>query len=573
MKQLSPTLFIMNDIEKQKILTIIRKKDKQAFIFYKSLFKYPRIPTFFIDDILIFIANSKLIQIIENLKLINSTMNISKIIDISPDCNQLQDFQKKSFDKLNSLINISGYYKGLLIGDEPGLGKTLTSICIVKSYLEYNSLDLDDVNIVVSVPLTLVTDWVTSLTKYFPGVSISTNPEAGAKILVVNYEKLNKVNCVNSILIIDEAHNFHNIESNRYKALFNQAISANLVLLLTGTPIRESVLNLLSLYALLDYKLSDYIILLKLMELLKKFYKYVFNILIKKFSNILSRSKKSEVFDNVGATSFKPILFKVDAYLLRKNNLTLDQIDKRMSQAIDVISEFNARAKKNPNYSAVKKMITKYINDISIENIYNSIKASNKNVDLKLVKMYLDIISYNTKQAYNSKIWHSLLDDTIIFIANNNMNKFVELINTNKKILIVSKSRKAVQFLYKKFKSMHIQGLNITANDSASERFNKIKDFEIKSSNKFLISTYPIIEAGVNLPFVDLILLLDLPYRPHSLEQVINRTQRLSNLQDPINIRYIKLDYKYNILEHHYLLLKEISRKVNQVILSIEKEL
>ena len=573
MKQLSPTLFMMNDVEKQKILNIIKKRDKQAFIFYKSLFKYSRIPTFFIDDLLIFLKNSQLNKIIENLKLINSTMNISKILEISSECNQLQDFQKKSFDKLNDLINISGYYKGLLIGDEPGLGKTLTSICIVKSYIEYNSLDLNDITIVAGVPLTLVADWVASLKKYFPNTSISTDPESGANILVVNYEKLDKLNCVNSILIIDEAHNFHNIQSNRYKALFNQAVSANLVLLLTGTPIRESVLNLLSLYALLDYKLSDYTILLKLMELLQKFYKYVFNILIKKFSNILTRSKKEEVFDNVGETSFKPILFKVDSYLLRKNKLTLDQIDKRMSQAIDVIDEFNSRAKKNPNYAAVKKLISKYINDISIENIFNLIKNSKNNVDLKLVKMYLNIIAYNTKQAYNSKIWHSLLDDTIIFLVNNNMSKFVELLNNNKKILIVSKSRKAVQYLYRKLKSAGIQGINITANDSATDRFNKIKDFEIYSKNKFLISTYPIIEAGVNLPFVDLILLLDLPYRPHSLEQVINRTQRLSNLQDKITVRYVKLDYKYNILEHHYLLLKEISRKVNQVILSIEKEL
>ena len=165
--------------------------------------------------------------------------------------NLLYDFQK---DAVLAIINKLEKYNGCILADSVGLGKTFTSIAVIKYYENRNK------SVLVLCPKKLADNWNTYKDNYLnnPIASDRLNYDvlyhtdlsrAYGKSNGLDLERLNWGNY--DLIVIDESHNFRNggelsgIEGekeNRYLKLLNKVVCAGVktkVLMLSATPVNN----------------------------------------------------------------------------------------------------------------------------------------------------------------------------------------------------------------------------------------------------------------------------------------------------------------------------------------------
>ncbi|OJV66758.1 MAG: helicase [Clostridiales bacterium 38-18] len=165
--------------------------------------------------------------------------------------NLLYDFQK---DAVLAIINKLEKYNGCILADSVGLGKTFTSIAVIKYYENRNK------SVLVLCPKKLADNWNTYKDNYV------NNPIASDRL---NYDvlyhtdlsraygksnglDLDRLNWGNyDLVVIDESHNFRNggelsgaegEKENRYLKLLNKVVRAGVktkVLMLSATPVNN----------------------------------------------------------------------------------------------------------------------------------------------------------------------------------------------------------------------------------------------------------------------------------------------------------------------------------------------
>lgn len=165
--------------------------------------------------------------------------------------NLLYDFQK---DAVLAIINKLEKYNGCILADSVGLGKTFTSIAVIKYYENRNK------SVLVLCPKKLADNWNTYKDNYV------NNPIASDRLnydvlyhtdLSRTYGKsngldLDRLNWGNyDLVVIDESHNFRNggelsgaegEKENRYLKLLNKVVRAGVktkVLMLSATPVNN----------------------------------------------------------------------------------------------------------------------------------------------------------------------------------------------------------------------------------------------------------------------------------------------------------------------------------------------
>ncbi|MGP1505531.1 MAG: helicase-related protein [Eggerthia catenaformis] len=168
--------------------------------------------------------------------------------------NLLYDFQK---DAVLAIINKLEKYNGCILADSVGLGKTFTSLAVVKYYENRNK------SVLVLCPKKLAENWNTYKDNYV------NNPIAADRL---NYDvlfhtdlsrnggfsnglDLDRLNWGNyDLVVIDESHNFRNgagthanTTENRYVKLMEKVIKAGVktkVLMLSATPVNNRFIDL-----------------------------------------------------------------------------------------------------------------------------------------------------------------------------------------------------------------------------------------------------------------------------------------------------------------------------------------
>lgn len=168
--------------------------------------------------------------------------------------NILYDFQK---DAVLAIINKLEKYNGCILADSVGLGKTFTSLAVVKYYENRNK------TVLVLCPKKLCENWNTYKDNYI------NNPIASDRL---NYDvlfhtdlsrnggmsnglDLDRLNWGNyDLVVIDESHNFRNgagthanTTENRYVKLMDKIIRAGVktkVLMLSATPVNNRFVDL-----------------------------------------------------------------------------------------------------------------------------------------------------------------------------------------------------------------------------------------------------------------------------------------------------------------------------------------
>ena len=170
---------------------------------------------------------------------------------------------------------VSHYNNGLscVLADEMGLGKTLQTIALLAHLMEAKG---NNGPFLVCVPLSTLANWLAEFTRWAPAVRVvayrGTPPErkaiAGAQmrrgafnVLLTSYEfamrdkrRLGATQW--QYIIVDEGHRLKNAQS-KFTRVLGHDYSSKLRLLLTGTPLQNSLPELWSLMNFLLPKIFD----------------------------------------------------------------------------------------------------------------------------------------------------------------------------------------------------------------------------------------------------------------------------------------------------------------------------
>lgn len=154
----------------------------------------------------------------------------------------LDQYQK---DGYHALIKIASQYNGAFLCDGVGLGKTFIGLMLIERLLM-----LENKRVVLIVPNSARKPvWESTLKIYMPKVLNGFLP-----FKIINHSDLTKTSESSldlmesikdqaEIVIIDEAHHFRNINTSKYKSLFDICENKQ-VFLLTATPINNSLFDL-----------------------------------------------------------------------------------------------------------------------------------------------------------------------------------------------------------------------------------------------------------------------------------------------------------------------------------------
>jgi len=159
----------------------------------------------------------------------------------------------KRYPALKAQLNLRGYYNAF----DQGLGKTLTAAVLAMS------LHVDKIYVVC--PNTLVPNWYNEINDYFDHKIIpydcksTKQPHKNARVFITNNESIKAImpyidKTCRSMLIVDEGHNFRNINSARVAELIKlrEILQPRDVLLMSGTPLKASPNELVPALSLLD---------------------------------------------------------------------------------------------------------------------------------------------------------------------------------------------------------------------------------------------------------------------------------------------------------------------------------
>ncbi|KAK3627562.1 swr1 complex component [Elasticomyces elasticus] len=183
----------------------------------------------------------------------------------------LRSYQHAGLDWLASLKRngING-----ILADEMGLGKTIQTIALLAHIAEQH--DVWETHLVI-VPTSVILNWVTEFNKFLPGFRVlgyyGTAEERAIKrkgwvndphheepgkrgynVVIMSYNTaLADISAIRNVswhyMVLDEAHNIRNFQSQRFMSLIRLKTKARL--LLTGTPLQNSLTELWSLLTFL----------------------------------------------------------------------------------------------------------------------------------------------------------------------------------------------------------------------------------------------------------------------------------------------------------------------------------
>ena len=182
----------------------------------------------------------------------------------------LRSYQLAGLDWLVSL-----YQNGTngILADEMGLGKTIQTIALLAHLAEKH--EVWETHLVI-VPTSVILNWVTEFQKFLPGFRVlgyygtaeerqakrrgwindphhENREKRGYNVIITSYNvAMQDINAIRAVqwhyLVLDEAHNIRNFNSQRWQVLIRLRTRARL--LLTGTPLQN---NLSEVWALLTF--------------------------------------------------------------------------------------------------------------------------------------------------------------------------------------------------------------------------------------------------------------------------------------------------------------------------------
>jgi len=495
---------------------------------------------------------------------ITAPLNTSKLKNLTLTLNDYQIDFIQNYPRLKAQLNLKGY----ILAFEQGLGKTLTAIGLTEC------LSADHVYIVC--PNSLKANWALEIQKYYEKYQdedlwkqevfiCSDRPtkfnENTTKFIITNNESIEKmfpyVMSGKNILIVDESHNFRNIESKRVHQLIElrDKLKCKDTLVMSGTPIKATPNEIVPALLMIDPTFT-----MEAAKIFDKAFKLKTSLgtsLVQaRFGKIMYRKEK-DVLD--GTLPEKHIL-PLELSTLDKDKYTLSNVFKEVSEKFSYYYDLHLSEMmelRKPFYDMSRKyapddmnadqfidlmdiMVRKHENLHEIDQIYveKYMKAVLKKIQKKedkdyynfLIKNYVRYKAHWLGIAYG-EIMPPYRRDMYISLYSENKDVFYKMITENtKKTLIFSQFKGVVEHIYKDLNDNGIGTVMITGD--VKNRLEILKEFKENNNIMVLVATSQTLGTGVTLVEANQMFFFGPPWRNADFEQCSDRIHRIGQTDD-----------------------------------------
>ena len=503
---------------------------------------------------------------------------------------QYKDYQFAMFKRYEYLKNKLGYL-GMLLDVATGGGKTYMGLSLVEAVEA-------DVVFIVTIKQNLQTTWVDALlddsdpSKYYFKNKIKEEdvytvddynkgkPYNGAKYVIFNYEALDKlyrlvdtIKYKNCSFIVDEAHNFVSLKSNRREELIKviEKTGSTHRFFLTGTAVKDSPLDMIIYIELLDPRATK-----ETLKIYREIYgspnKMLKEIVPIRYGDLAIKVEKHELkLDPIEYITLDVAIDKPERYSLA--NIKQDMIayfDKRTKEIFDNRKKdrdrFDFLIKKVRSKSSIPSYLwEKYLADhTEVRKLYDSNSMYLKPTLAKEVFNFeKDNIVANLvgpeKEEFKDltvilkypvlKVRGEVLGRVVLQARINCHKEMAEKIDysilntTTAKSVVMSSyipvcEAATVALLKQGFKPIEIYG------KFTKDQDNRIRLFKNDPDVDPMVGTLKSISTAHHFTVADIVFLLDTPFRTYILDQAIARAWRTGQTE---NVKVIHTRLKLNV--------------------------
>jgi ERCC4-related helicase len=535
--------------------------------------------------------------------------------------------------------------KGAILAEEVGLGKTIEAgIVLSQKWAERKR------KILIIVPASLRKQWNQELLEkfYLPSIILETksfnvslkrgkrNPFDHDEVVICSYQfaraKADEIMAIRwDLVILDEAHRLRNSykPTNKIGNALKVALSNAPKLLLTATPLQNSLLELYGLVSFIDeYTFGD----------------------IKSFRNQFARLSSDDDFRELKAR-LAPICKRT----LRRQVLEYTKYTNRIpitqeftptpeeNRLYDLVSDYLRRENLQALPSSQRALMTLVLRKLlasstfaiagALQSLIRKLKAKLKeaaesnDVESDLAADYEALES--TKEEWNNdeeSVTLTATDVKAIYSEIEDLESFVKLavsitenakgksllqalktgfakakeLGANQKAIIFTESRRSQEYLlrslsqtefangivlfngsnsdneskriYKEWMSKH-QGTDKISGSKTADMRSALVDY-FRNQGQIMIATEAAAE-GINLQFCSLVINYDLPWNPQRIEQRIGRCHRYGQQHDVVVVNFLNRDNAadkrvYELLSEKFALFSGVFGASDEVLGAIE---
>lgn len=422
--------------------------------------------------------------------------------------------------------------KSGLLGDEPGLGKTIQSLGV--------SIINSSKKILVICPSTLKQQWYEEIEKWMPGRDIvlikgtkkqrDSQWKEKSNFYIINYEliirDIDEINKIDWDLVIsDESVRISNPKAKQSKQI--KKIKAKQRIAMTGTPLSNSIHDI---WNIVDFCKPNY---------LGNFYQFTERYCIKdRWGTIIGYKNIPEL---------KKKLHSVMIRRLKKD--VLHELPDKLYEIIYI--DLDPEEKKI--YNAIKDTINDELKEYQINTVLEDKYISNaivKMVRLRQATCSLELLS---EHIYSPKLeaLKELLKD---------------ILHEEKKTIIFTEFKEMAKILNRELKEYH--PLLFTGDTSQEERDEVKKLFNSENKHQILVMS-PAGGVGLNLQRSNYVIHYDIPW---SLERVEQREGRAHRIGQKNKLTVFKLIVKDTIDEYILKVLYKKQKLSDELLVNEKKK-
>lgn len=544
----------------------------------------------------------------------------------------------------------SPFSKGVILADEVGLGKTIEAgIVLSQKWAEGKR------KILIIVPSSLRKQWNEELAEKFflPSAIIespsfnkeikngSINPfDRKTEIVISSYHfvrnKEEYIRMVNwDLVIIDEAHRLRNVyrTDNKIAKTIRSALEKTPKILMTATPLQNSLLELFGLSSFIDEHIFGDLKSFK-EQFVRIVDEQVYSDLRERIKPICQRTLRRQVLEYIRYTNRNAIVQEfvpgeaeqklydqISEYLRRGTLYALPTSQRQLITLIlrkllassayaitktlrSLINRLEKLVKKD---ASIKRSLQEELAD-DYEELFETMDEWNGEEDkeeipifseeeLALVQQEIEDLRDFLKLA--ESITHDAKGKVLVRALELGFQKAQEL-GAQKKALIFTESRRTQEYLYNLLSESEYKGkivlFNGTNNDENAKEIyknwlEKYKGTDVISGSRtadkraslvdcfkkeaeIMIATESAAE-GVNLQFCSLVVNYDLPWNPQRIEQRIGRCHRYGQEHDVVVVNFLNKNNAadqrvYQLLDEKFQLFNGVFGASDEVLGSIE---
>lgn len=516
--------------------------------------------------------------------------------------NSKVDLNPHQIDAALFVLN-SPLSKGAVLADEVGLGKTIEAgIIIAQRWAERRR------HILLIVPASLRKQWERELIEKFllpvcvldrkiwneqtkSGLDNPFNQRekvliASYQFIVAHHEEVSRVPW--DLVIIDEAHRLRNVfkNSNKQARSIQNALQSSSKLLLTATPLQNSLMELYGLVSIIDphvfgdaesFKnqfLKDFDIDQRNFKLKERLSSYIKRTLRKQVTEFISFTKRIPITQDFSPTNEEHALYEVVSNYLQRESLIalpasqrtlitlvlrkllasstfaisqtlkklVERLEKKQNELVS-IDEFDSLEEIEEEWEIIPQQEVKNITDNKkIELEIQELKNFANLADSILINAKGESLIIALKVAFEQTSKLNALRKAVIFTESRHTQTYLfNLLTLNgfdgQVIMInASNSDPISEKIYQEWLLKHKDTDLVTGSRAIDVKAALVENFKEKAT--ILIATEAASE-GVNLQFCSLVVNYDLPWNPQRIEQRIGRCHRYGQKHDVVVVNFI----------------------------------